>query len=188
MTAIDKNITPENSTDKRNWAKRLFGTYEIVSIALICLSIIGIAITDYSPENSRHYWIAMVVVFAGACLFLEWSRARDKGQEWATIMKNQILIWIGLFLAVNTVFLLQNARELNNENAGLIILLLLALTTFFAGVNLGWRLMVVGLFLGLAVIGAALLAEYALIFIFIAVVIIAIFIIGKHYAGVRREN
>ena len=34
-----------------------------------------------------------------------------------------------------------------NENTGLIILLLLALTTFYAGIHLGWRLFIVGIFL-----------------------------------------
>lgn len=47
-----------------------------------------------------------------------------------------------------------------NENTGLIILLLLALTSFYAGIHLGWRLFIVGIFLGLALIGATYLEEF----------------------------
>ena len=181
-------VSKESETQKK-LLKRLFGTVEIILIVLIVLSIIGIGIVDYFPDYSRHYWLAMVLVFAGACLILEWSRARGKGQKWTTIVKTQLLLWVGLLLAVQIVFLLQRTRGLNNENTGLIILLLLALTTFFAGVNLGWRLLVVGILLGLALIGAVYLEQFAWMFLIIAIVVVTIFILFKYYAGKRmRKN
>jgi hypothetical protein len=64
---------------KRSFLNRWLGIYEIVLIILIILSIIGIAITDFSPSGSHRYWFAMVPIFAGACLLLEWNRARGKG-------------------------------------------------------------------------------------------------------------
>ncbi len=51
-----------------------------------------------------------------------------------------MLHWIGLVVAVQLVYLLLHIGRLDNENTGLIILLLLALTTFLAGIHLGWRL------------------------------------------------
>jgi len=188
MPADNSTAVSEESATKKMLLKRLFGTYEIIIMVLILLSIIGIGITDYSPEYSHHYWFAMVPVFAGACLILEWSRARGKGQKWTTIVKTQLLLWLGLLLAVRLLFLLQHTRGLDNENTGLIILLLLALTTFFAGVNLGWRLLIVGIFLGVALIGAAYLEEFAWMFLIIAVVVVAIFLLLKHYAGNRLDK
>ena len=130
MSTDNSTAVSEEHANKKKLMKRLFGTVEIILIVLILLSIIGIGITDYFPEYSHYYWFAMVIIFAGACLTLEWSRARSKGQKWTSIVKTQLLLWVGLLLAVQIVFLLQDARELNNENTGLIILLLLALTTF----------------------------------------------------------
>ena len=75
--------------------------------------------------------------------------------------------------------------RLDNENTGLIILLLLALTTFFAGIHLGWRLFIVGIFLGLALIGATYLEEFVWMFLIIALVVVAIFLLLKHYAGTK---
>jgi hypothetical protein len=161
----------------------LFGLYEIIPIGLILLSIIGIGITDFSPSESRRYWLAMVPVFAAACLILEWSRARGRGQKWTTIVRTQLLLWLGLLLAVFLVYLLLHTGRLDNENTGLIILLLLALTTFFAGIHLGWRLFIVGIFLGLALIGATYLEEFVWIFLIIALVVVAIFLLLKRYAG-----
>jgi hypothetical protein len=185
MPVENSTAVSEESATKKSLLKRLFGLYEIIPIVLILLSIIGIGITDFSPADSHLYWLAMVPVFAGACLILEWSRALGRGQKWTTIVRTQLLLWLGLLLAVRLVYLLLHTGRLDNENTGLIILLLLALTTFFAGIHLGWRLFIVGIFLGLALIGATYLEEFVWIFLFIAIVVVAIFLLLKRYAGTK---
>lgn len=185
MPADNSIAVSEKPTTKKRLLKQLFGIVEIIIIALILLSIIGIGVVDYFPQYSRHYWFAMVMVFAVACLILEWSRARGKGQKWTIIVKTQLLLWVGLLLAVQIVFLLQRTRGLNNENTGLIILLLLALTTFFAGINLGWRLLIVGIFLGVAIVGAVYLDQFAWMFLVIAIVVVTIFLLLKNYKGTK---
>ena len=185
MPVDNPTAVSEESATKKSLLKRLFGLYEIILIVLILLSMIGIGITDFSPADSRLYWLAMVPVFAAACLILEWSRARGKGQKWITIVRTQLLIWFGLLLAVLLVFLLLHTGRLDNENTGLIILLLLALTTFFAGIHLGWRLFIVGIFLGVALIGAAYLEEFVWMFLIIALVVVAIVLLLKRYAGTK---
>ena len=101
---------------------RFLGIYEIVIIGLIVLSIIGIGITDFSPVDSYKYWVAMVPIFCGACLILEWSRVRGKGFKWTTILKTQLLQWAGLLVAVRLVFEMLHKGRLDNENTGLVIL------------------------------------------------------------------
>jgi hypothetical protein len=185
MPADNSTAVSEESATKKSLLKRMFGTYEIILVVLILLSIIGIGITDFSPGDSHRYWFAMVPVFAGACLILEWSRARGKGQKWTTIVRTQLLLWLGLLLAVRLTYLLLQTGRLDNENTGLVILLLLALTTFFAGIHLGWRLFIVGIFLGVALIGAAYLEEFVWMFLILAIVVVAIFLLLKRYAGTK---
>ena len=185
MPEDNSTTISEESATQKSLLKRLFGLYEIILIMLILLAIIGIGITDFSPAESHRYWFAMVPVFAGACLILEWSRARGKGQKWTTILRTQVLLWLGLLLAVRLAYLLLHTGRLDNENTGLIILLLLALTTFFAGIHLGWRLFIVGIFLGLALIGATYLEEFVWIFLFIAIVVVVIFLLLKRFAGTK---
>ncbi len=185
MPADNSTAVSEESATQKSLLKRLFGLNEIIPIVLILLSIIGIGITDFSPGESRHYWFAMVPVFAGACLILEWSRARGRGQKWTTIVRTQLLLWLGLLVAVRLVFLLLHAGRLDNENTGLIILLLLALSTFFSGILQGWRLLIVGIFLGVALIGAMYLEEFVWMFLIIAIVVVAIFLLLKRYAGTK---
>lgn len=183
MPVDNSTAVSEERATQKSLLRRLFGLYEIILIVLILLAIIGIGITDFSPADSHRYWFAMVPVFAGACLILEWSRARGRGQKWTTILRTQLLLWLGLLLAVRLAYLLLHTGRLDNENTGLIILLLLALTTFFAGIHLGWRLFIVGIFLGLALIGATYLEEFVWMFLIMAIVVVAIFLLLKRFAG-----
>jgi hypothetical protein len=181
----EDNSTPV-STDaaiKKGGLHRFLGIYEIVIFVLIALSIIGIAITDFSPAESYKYWVAMVPVFCGACLILEWSRARGKGFKWTSILRTQLLLWAGLLVAVRLVFEMLHKGRLDNENTGLVILLLLALSVFLAGIHLGWRLCLVGGFLGAALVAATYLEEYVWILLIIGLVVLAIVFLLKHFAG-----
>ena len=188
MPADNLTAVSEQSTTKKSVMKQLFGIYEIIFILLILLSIIGIGITDFSPGDGHLYWFAMVPVFAGACMILEWSRARGKGQKWTTIVRSQLLLWLGLLVAVRLVYYLLHAGRLDNENTGLIILLLLALTTFFAGIHLGWRLCLVGGFLGTALVAATYLEEYVWILFIIGLLALAAVFLFKRFVGGRIRN
>jgi len=168
---------------KKNRPNRLFGIYEIVIIVLIALSILGIGITDFSPADSYKYWVAMVPIFGGACLILEWSRARGKGAKWSTMLRTQLPHWIGLLVAVRLVFEMLHKGRLDNENTGLVILLLLALSTFIAGIHLGWRLCLVGGFLAAALVAATYLEEYVWILLIIGLAVSAIVFLWKQFAG-----
>ena len=55
-----------------------------------------------------------------------------------TILVKQIQHWLGLLVGIYLTFFLREIGSLDNQTTGLILLLLLALTTFLAGVTMGW--------------------------------------------------
>ena len=181
----EENATPVSRDTglKKGWQHRFLGIYEIVIVGLIGLSIVGVGITDFSPADSYKYWVAMVPIFCGACLILEWSRTRGKGTKWSTMLRTQVLHWIGLLVAVRLVFEMLHKGRLDNENTGLVILLLLALSTFIAGLHLGWRLCLVGGFLGAALVAATYLEEYVWILLLIGLAVLVLVFLLKHVAG-----
>jgi hypothetical protein len=143
--------------------------FEIIFVVLVLLSLIGVGITDFSPARSYWYWFAMAPIFAGACLFMEWSQARREGTSWLIIIRTQLLTWLGLLAATQVVFLLLRAGRLTYESTGLVILLLLALTTFISGIHLGFQLCLLGVFLGLTLLLVAYLEQYVWVVVFLAV-------------------
>ena len=156
--------------------------FEIIFVILMVLSLIGVGITDFSPARSYWYWFAMAPVFACACLILEWTRFRGEGKSWLSALQTQLLTWFGLLVAVQVVFLLLRAGRLTFESTGLVILLLLALTTFIVGISLGYQLCLLGGFLGLTLLVVAYLEQYVWVVLAVAVlVVVAALLVLKYW-------
>lgn len=139
---------------------------------LAVLSLVGIAIADFSAHVSFWYWIAMAPIYAGVSLYTGWSRARAHGLSAPTILRQQALHWVILPVAIYLIYLLQATGRLNRPDAGLVALLALALTTFLAGVHFDWRLAIVGVALAAGAVVAALVEEFFWVFLIIAVPIL----------------
>lgn len=137
-----------------------FGVEGIGLSTIMVLAIVGIAIADFSKGWGFWYWLAMVPIFAGVSVLLGWSRASRSGGSVPAILGKQVLHWSALPLAVYVIYLLERTGRLNQEDAGLVALLSLALTTLLAGVHFEWRLSVVGILLGVAAFCFALVEEF----------------------------
>lgn len=170
MTTKDTDSLPQE-TGLHNTLKTYIGPDGAIMILLLLLAIIGIGITDFSPLSSHWYWLAMVVATGIACIVMEMSRARENGLSATAIIKKEALRWLGVLLAVQLVYFLFHAGRLDSENTGLVILLILALATFLAGLRLGWRLCMLGGLLGGTLILATYLEEF--LWIVLAVVLAA---------------
>lgn len=153
----EASLAPAGADDHPS---RIFGAEELILVALAVLSLVGVAVADYSARDSLNYWLAMAPVFAGASIFAGWTRARHRGETVTTIVRRQIFHWSALPLAMYLIYVLEGSGRLNREVAGLVALLMLGLTTFLAGVHFDWRLAVVGVLLGVTAVCAALVEEF----------------------------
>jgi hypothetical protein len=157
--------------------------YKILFALLILLALGGVELTHVDPGRGYLYWLSLVPVFAGACLLLEWLGFRGKGLKWSHVLRVQLLLWLSLVIGVLLIYMLLHAGRLDNENTGLVILIMLAMTTFAAGVQLGPLVMLLGCFLGLALVLTVYVKSYVwLIMIGVTVIIAVLF-----YAFRRRK-
>lgn len=69
--------------------KRYLGPNAMVMSLLVLLSVVGIGITDFAPQFSHWFWLAMVPATGTACLVMEWSRARQNGLDATTSVKKR---------------------------------------------------------------------------------------------------
>ena len=171
-------------TGIRNTLKRYLGPDGVIMILLVLLSIVGIGITDFSPLLSHWYWLAMVIVIGIACIVMEWSRARKMGLNATTIVKKEVFIWLSVLVAVNLVYFLFHSGRLDSENTGLVILLILALATFLAGLRQDWRLCLLGVLLG----GALILATYLEEFLWIVLMVVLAAAAGIYFMARYQSN
>ncbi|MCB2170959.1 MAG: sulfurtransferase-like selenium metabolism protein YedF [Deltaproteobacteria bacterium] len=141
---------------------------EIVLLILLIFSGIGVALTDFNPLRGFWFWVAMGPLFWAGCVFMEWPRAKAAGAGRMKMLWVQIIHWFGFLAAIYLVFLLNSTGRLNSADFGLVALLVLALSSFLAGVHGNWRISLVGVFLGIAAAGAALLEEYLWLILILA--------------------
>ncbi len=173
---MPKNNPVERKNDNAPMDAYLGGsrTFEIVFIALVLLSVIGVGITDFTRQYSPWYWYAMVPVFAIGCLIIEWTRARHSEMSILRILRTQFFIWVGLLAAVSVVYILLFTGRLNYENTGLVMLLLVSMTTYFAGVVLDYRLCLLGIALASTLLVMAFLEQYMWVVLIVGLIAAAI--------------
>jgi hypothetical protein len=138
-------MTLEN--DPNSLHRRRFRIEEGIFILLLLVSLLGISVTHFSPEDGYGYWLMMVLVFGPLAVLVTWLKGRG-GQDFAAIIKEQTLHWLSTLIVIGGAFLLEQANRLDQYSASLVILLILSLATILDGIRIGWQLSVVGFFLG----------------------------------------
>ncbi len=162
---------------------------EVILIIMVIFCLVGIAVTDFSPQDAFMYWMAMIFVFGFAAMIAGWHNARrhfdpnGEGNEVRELFKMQSLHWLGSLVAVLCLFSFVEAGHMTQEATGLMVLLILALTTFLDGIRIGWRFSLTGMYLAAAVVAANLLESFMPWMFGLAVLIIAITV----YREKRKE-
>jgi hypothetical protein len=147
---------------------------EIILVVLVLLSAIGVAINDVSPQSAFRYWIWMAPTFGVTSVAAAWWRAQRRGESVATAVQRQVFHWAGVGGAVYLIYMLQSTGRMENEAAGLSALVVIALASFLAGVHSDWRLMVLGVVLGITVVGFAILEQIIWVVVIPALLVILI--------------
>ncbi len=158
--------------------KRKIQIEETILIILLLLSLLGIGITDFSPDDGYGYWIIMVIVFALCAILIAWLQSKKHDvNNFTSILREQFMHWSTSLVVVGGAFLLQKSGQLTETSASLVILLILALATMLDGIRIGWRFSVVGLYLGVSSVVVAYVEDFMWVEILIAIatVVLTIF-------------
>jgi hypothetical protein len=132
---------------------------EFILIVLVALSAIGVAVNDVSPKSAYRYWLWMAPTFGVISVAAAWWRAQRHHESVAQAVQRQLLHWAGVVCAMYLIYLMQSTGRMQNEAAGLTALIVIALSSFLAGVHSDWRLMVLGAVLGVTVVSFAVLEQ-----------------------------
>ena len=159
--------------------KRLIGVREFMLVAIFIIAGGGVAITDMSPSWGYWFWLGLVPLLAITSLYRSWAdeRGGEGGVFWT--LRVQILHWLGLLGALEIVFLLYTfTNRIDAAQAGLVSLLVVALSTFLAGIHFHWHFTVLGIMLALSTLAMAWIEASVWVVIplvFIAIVIVLVF-------------
>jgi hypothetical protein len=171
--------------------RRGFTGFLLVELPYILMLLAALGGTSYRAFYGRPilgYWEVLIVAFAVLCIWAGLTHAKTSGQVYSLIW-TQVLHWAAFF-AVTLVLATSSVRaELDDDAISTLILTLLALALFLAGVHArAWRLGVVGIVLGATVPAVTWLQTSSTFIGFCAatfVVVVLAFFIFRRRVSVR---
>lgn len=131
---------------------------EAILIVLVIFCLLGISITDFSPQDSFMYWMAMIFVFGIAAMIAGWHNAKrhydpdGEANQVKGLLQIQSLHWLGSLVSVICLFSFVEAGHMSQEATGLMVLLILGLTTYLDGIRIGWRFCLIGIYLAISAV------------------------------------
>jgi hypothetical protein len=132
----------------------------------------GAAYTAIAQSASTAYWEALAPLFGIITVAAHWRDVEGPEAHWQLI-RTQALHWFAVMFAMYLVFIADVQHMMSSIASGLMVLAVLALGTFTAGIHsANWRIGLVGILLGLGVPAIAWLAESTLLILLVAVVLI----------------
>lgn len=169
----------EENITEANPGKRHFVIEQIVFTLLIILSLAGIYITSFNPDDGYSYWLLMVFIFGLLSVFVAWLQSKSTDANFTDVLKAQGMHWLHTIIVVIAASFLNKSGQLTGVTADVVILLVLGLSAMLDGYHVGWEFSLLGFFL----VGCAIIIGYIPSFIW-ASVVLAIIIVTASFIRV----
>ncbi len=152
-----------------------------ILVFVLVLSLIGIGFTNSSPLKSNTYWMLMTLILAVSATATGWYKSKRLGQPARKLLITQTVHWIATIVAIFSVFLLLKSGRLNFDNTGLVMLIILGLSTFLDGFRLNWHYSFIGIMILATGVMAAYVEQYLWILLIISALISVIILYWEHH-------
>jgi len=103
--------------------------------ALSMMVMLGLFLSNYSSQKSHDYWFAMFPIFGIGCFAHELAAGRAYEVALWRIIVRHVLHWLGPIVAVEILFLQHARGQMSTDAVALTVILMLAITSFLAGVH-----------------------------------------------------
>lgn len=149
--------------------------------AMLAVALFGVARTSIARGSMTNYWIVVAPFFAVICVITRWRDVEGKAPHWRLI-KTVALHWLAVLIAMYLIFVSDVKQMMSSDASALVLLTVLALGTFTAGVHIpAWRICVVAVVLALAVPAIAWLDQATLLLLLIAAALLVVVLLYFMY-------
>ena len=143
-------------------------------LAVLALAIFGVAYSNFSGHPINGYWEFLAIAMGLLCIFLGWSNAPDPETRFRLIW-TQVAHWAAIIVAMNLVLLQGFQQVMPVQAVGLVLMMLLALGTFLAGISLLLlRICFLGLAMALSIPAMTWLKQASLLLMLAGVAIVGL--------------
>jgi hypothetical protein len=149
----------------RSW-KETFLQRKLPYVLLLSLTLLGVAYTSVSHQPIYGYWEFLALATGVVGVTTGWTDAYDR-QARFRLLRTQAAHWAAILVAMNIVLLPGVQRMLTPMATSLALLLILALGTYLAGVQISLELCFLGIAMALSVPAIAWLKQ-SVVFLILA--------------------
>ena len=154
--------------------------------ALGLLIMVGLFLANYSPTAADWYWSSMFPIFGLVCFGHQVAAGRTHGIPAWQVPLQQALHWLGPIVAVRIIFLQLARGQMAADSIALMILLVLAVTTYLAGIHFDRSFVFVSIVLALAALAGTEVETYLWLIVVLAVLLVALVVFSMLL--IKRRN
>jgi hypothetical protein len=174
MSEINEQRNGEIGTTSSHSATSHFLWQQLPYIVALVLAIAGVAYTNVSRQPLTGYWEFLALAIAVVCIVTKWPELDNRHAQ-LRLVWTQAVHWIAVLITMNIMLVSDVQRLLPTPATSLVLLTLLALGCFLAGVSLlSLRLCFLGVAMMAAVPAISWLKQSILFFLLAAVLLIGL--------------
>ena len=136
---LDPAAEPELEPELEHAPDRFFSMATLLRnlpfMAALALAIFGVAYSNFSGHTINGYWEFLAIAMGLVCIATGWPNAPERKTRFHLVW-TQVAHWVTILVAMNLVLLPGFQQVLPVQAAGLVLLLLLGVGTFLAGINM----------------------------------------------------
>jgi hypothetical protein len=174
MSEIDVQPSGDAATPSPHSRRASFLWQQLPYVAALVLAIAGVAYTNISHQPLIGYWEFLALAIAVVCVVTKWPEL-DRKQAQFRLIWTQALHWVAVLITMNIMLVSGVQQLLPTPATSLVLLTLLALGTFLAGLSLlSPQICFLGLAMGASVPAISWLQQSVIFFLLAAVFVIGL--------------
>jgi hypothetical protein len=174
MNEIDAQQNARTEAPSRQSGIAHFLWQQLPYVVALVLSVVGVAYTNVSHQPLVGYWEFLALAIGVVCVVTKWPAIQGKEAQ-VRLIWTQALHWIAVLITMNIMLASGVQQLLPTPATGLVLLTLLALGTFLAGVSLlSLQISFLGLAMGVTVPAISWLKQSVFFFLLGAVLLIGL--------------
>jgi len=151
----------------------------LIAGVLVLLVMVGLFLSNFAVNKALGYWELMFPVFGVACVWHELAGGAAYVKPLWRILVRQTFHWLFPIVAVRVMFLQHARGEMSADSVALVVLVLLAVTCFLAGVHFDHTFVWVSLVLVAAAIVGTEVETYLWLIAVLGAVALALAVISS---------
>jgi len=174
MSEIDERRSEGRQPPSTHSGMAHFLWQQLPFVVALVLAIAGVAYTNVSHQPLVGYWEFLALAVGVVCVVTKWPETQGKEAQLRLIW-TQALHWVAVLVTMNIMLTSGVQQLLPTLATGLVLLTLLALGTFLAGISLlSLQISFLGLAMGMAVPAISWLKQSVFFFLLGAVLLIGL--------------